>query len=168
MKKLLAAIAAVVISAATYGQGQVNFDTLTVGAPTVYESTGLGPGADGRAQLYLLSGASYAAVGPIQSYLTVNDEAMKYIVATPVTIDGIASGEQATFQVRAWVGADSWELATIRGSSSDVTVTLGGGLTVPPNLDGLAGETITLVPEPSTIALAVLGVGAFLLRRRKK
>lgn len=165
MKKLLAAIAAVVISAATYGQGQVNFDTLTVGAPILMPD-GTGPGAAGRAQLYLLSGADYAAVGPIQGFLTVNDEAMKYISATAVTIDGIASGEEATFQVRAWVGADSWELATIRGSSGDVTVELGGGLTVPPNLDGLEG--FTLVPEPSTIALAVLGVGAFLLRRRKK
>jgi len=40
----------------------------------------------------------------------------------------------------------------------------GGGLPVPtPGMTGWA-----LVPEPSTIALAVLGIGALLLRRRIK
>ena len=71
----------------------------------------------------------------------------------------------ATFVVRVWLYSDPFETAAYRAMSSEVTVVLGGGLTVPPNLDGLQGMWI---PEPSTVALVALGAGAFLLRRRKK
>ena len=49
MKKLLVAIAAVVITTASYGQGQVNFDNLFPGAPITLDTlAGAGPGSERR------------------------------------------------------------------------------------------------------------------------
>jgi len=45
---------------------------------------------------------------------------------------------------------------------------LGGGTVLPPTLRGLQSFQLYIVPEPSTIALGILGAGClFLLRRRK-
>jgi hypothetical protein len=57
-----------------------------------------------------------------------------------------------------------------RGESLMFTDTdqLGGGTTLPPTLRGLQSFQLYTVPEPSTIALGILGAGClFLLRRRK-
>jgi len=99
-----------------------------------------------------------------------------YVTASTPTILGVPSGAPATLQVRAWDNRNNtittWAQVladpTIpRGNSDLFTVTLGGGLTTPPSMVGLTSFSLTVVPEPSTIGLGVLGVGALLLRRRK-
>jgi len=89
----------------------------------------------------------------------------------------------AKFQVRVWDNkggtVTSWD-AVINNSAnaglargwSDVFTLpfqLGGGTAQPPTLQGLQSfQLFTAVPEPSVIALGVLGAGClFLLRRRK-
>jgi hypothetical protein len=112
--------------------------------------------------------------------------------ATPVDIPGVAPGQTASLVVRAWQGA-SLAAAKAPGSTLqylDETVPGAAGLAftsrplggtppqpgstpVPtPNMTGWGPEDgtgfeMTIVPEPSTIALAAVGVGALLLRRRK-
>jgi len=44
---------------------------------------------------------------------------------------------------------------------------LGGGVLTPPLTTGIRSFQLTVVPEPSLIALGALGLGALLLRRRK-
>jgi hypothetical protein len=44
---------------------------------------------------------------------------------------------------------------------------LGGEVTPPPNLIGLTPFQFFLIPEPSVLALGVLGAATLLLRRRK-
>lgn len=88
-------------------------------------------------------------------------------------------GEPAAYQVRAWDNKGgtitTWAAALAasqRGETgagfSDV---IGVTLTTPPdatrNLLGLQSFNLTIVPEPSLIALGALGFGALLLRRRK-
>ena len=72
--------------------------------------------------------------------------------------------------MRAFNGA-TYEASLIRGSSGPVTITALGGVGAPPSLPadlvGLSGFTLTAIPEPSTIALAALGAAALLFRRRK-
>ena len=97
--------------------------------------------------------------------------------ATVATIPGVIEGGTATVQVRVWDNRGgtitTWAAAqanlTIPQGSSDIfTVSgLGGILTTPPSIQNFRSFNITAVPEPSTIALGVLGVGALLLRRRK-
>jgi len=101
--------------------------------------------------------------------------------AAPSAVAGVTDPSQrATFQMRVWDNKGgtilTWDQAltsgTALGSSDLFTVPFSlGGTAVPPNppvnLQGLQSFQLT-VPEPSVIALGVLGAGClFLLRRRK-
>jgi PEP-CTERM motif len=94
------------------------------------------------------------------------------------------NGEVLSFQVRAWSTADgsSYEQVLASGSGSVgkgaifqlKTKDEGNSLETKPNIadavrsPGYTGFAITPVPEPSTIALGLLGVGTLLMLRRRK
>jgi hypothetical protein len=87
-----------------------------------------------------------------------------------VAVPGVAVGSVATLRVRVWDNQSgavtSWDAATIRGESNTFTVSLVDSQNPnPPILIGM--NSFTLVPEPSVIALALLGAGALLFRRKK-
>jgi len=97
-----------------------------------------------------------------------------------VTATGAAGGSQVAVVVRAWTAASgSFTAATTAagakwGVSSPLTITLGNPSGTPPttpaDISGIASFHLTQnasVPEPSTIALGLLGAGALALRRRK-
>jgi len=94
--------------------------------------------------------------------------------------DGIPGGTpNVNYQFRAWDNlggtVTSWTQVMARGGTvpsgtSDIYVfdaplALGGG--TPPLTLGIRSFQLTVVPEPSLIALGALGLGALLLRRRK-
>ena len=176
MKKLLVTLTAVLVSAATYAQGTITFSTFVPGAANVdarvqrQDGTGAGPSVNG--QLFLLSGGTYTALTPATTFRdgSSNPTAAFYVVppASAVTVPGVAANTQATIVLRAWEGA-SFDTAVVKGESAPLTLTLGGtpavGAPLPPAfLSGLQG--FTLVPEPSTLALGLLGAAALLYRRR--
>jgi len=103
-------------------------------------------------------------------------------------VPGIAEGDtgkRAVFQVRVWDNRGgqitSWAQAladpsVLHGFSPSFllnsqlggTFDPGGTPALPPNLAGLLSFNVFIVPEPSVIAIGVLGAGClFLLRRRK-
>lgn len=101
-----------------------------------------------------------------------------------VVLDGIAGGETATLQLRAWSTAagNSYEEAFATGNAawhaglSDVwTQGTGNPGSEPPGTPtaitgtpGFTGADLQPIPEPSTVLLAVLGgLGLLLFRRRK-
>ena len=151
-----------VLSSNTHAQGLVEFENLSVDAP-IFMADGTGPGAAGRAQLYLSTETGYAPVGPIARFISSLPEAAYYLVSEIVPIPGRPAGTEATLQVRAWVDAPSWETALIRGESNDVTVALLQELGA--RLEGL--ESFTLIPEPSTLALTIFGAAALVRLRRR-
>jgi len=173
MKKLLIALAAVFITAATYGQGQVYFsnrDTPSgLNAPVLLAGTTHGPGSDYTAQLYLSSGGAFTALTPPSTFRASNGTIQdQYWLPVTVDVPGVAAGGSATFVVRAWqTSAGSFAAAISKGESAPFTINVGGGTIAPPPLTGLTGFTVTAVPEPTVIALGVLGAAAFMLRRRK-
>jgi len=85
-----------------------------------------------------------------------------------------ATGQVVTIQVRAWYNGGglytSYDQAFAAGQNvgegNPVSVLLAQGLSLPPFLDGLQPFTVGIVPEPSVFAL--LGLGGFLLLRRRK
>lgn len=99
-----------------------------------------------------------------------------------ITVPGLAAGANGTsFEVKAWSGNfTSYEAATTggatyRGASGVFTNPTGGavdpvtGIPSPAAaLSGFTGMTVSGIPEPSTYALAGLGLGALLLIRRRK
>jgi hypothetical protein len=169
MKKLLVALAAVLVTAATYGQGQVVFDN-TVQAPNgapIWDvgQTGVkGPGSTVTAGLFLVNNGTPTLIGST-TFLDIAGGA--YV--NPVTVDvPLAPGSAAQYEVRVWdTTAGSYDAAIHRGTSGVFAGTVGGGTLPPTNLDNLQSFTMVLVPEPSTIALGVIGGLALLLRRRK-
>jgi hypothetical protein len=176
MKKLLVTLAAVLVSVSTFGQGTILFNnrvTPQVDAP-VSRPDGTGAGAGVNAQLFLLNAGTYTALSPATTFRTTSAAAAFYVQqpAAAVTVPGIGAGQQATIVMRAWEGAagSSYDTALLKGESSPITITLGGVPAVgAPIQDAvLTGmQPFALVPEPSTMALGLLGAAALLYRRRK-
>jgi hypothetical protein len=178
MKKLLIALAAAFIAVASYGQGQVVFANkvgTAVDAPVFIQGTQTGPGPNYSAQLYLSSGGSLTPLGTPAAFRPAGTGsaaiADRYWVNQTVDVTGVAAGANATFVVRAWkTSLGTFDAAKATGAnfgeSAPLTIAVGGETLPPANLVGLQGFTIA-VPEPSVIALGVLGASALLLRRRK-
>jgi len=175
MKKTLATIAALMVTMATYGQGTIIFSTRVgtdVDAP-VARPDGTGAGAGFTAQLFIVNGTSLTAVTPTTPFRTASPAASFYNVDPGAfAIANTTGGQTVTLRMYAFNGsAYNSADTTIVGNSNDISVTLGGGGSppgVPAELIGLKGFTMhNTVPEPSTIALGVLGLGALLIRRKK-
>jgi len=169
MKKLLVALAAVLVSAATYAQGTMNLSNLQPGQEITLQGQGAnGPGMvpGSTAQLFLGSGGSGGtALTPVVTFFP-DAGATQWLQPTDFTVPGAAPGSTATFYLV--VTANGYKTT----SSADFTSNLGG--TLPSGVSLPAGDTSTLrgfvipvVPEPSTIAFGVIGGLALLLRRRK-
>jgi len=178
MKKLLIALAAVLVTVATHAQGTVQFATITgtVNAPvTLVSRTGAGAGPSYSAALYYNNAGTWTLIpSSVTTFLdgTDNPEAMKYInPISTVEVPGAAIGGSATLRMRAWLtAAGSYDAASPiqRGESGDLLVTgLGGGAVTPADLPASFDGFVIPIPEPSTLALGVLGAAGLLLRRRK-
>jgi hypothetical protein len=182
MKKLLIAIAAVLVTAATYGQGQVAFANRVgaagLDAPVKVLGTENGPGSSYSAQLFLVgAGGALTPLTPATTFFDATPTAptrSQYWQGQTVTVPGISSGD-AQFRVRAWqTAAGGYEQASAPGSqwgfgeSADFTAAVTLAPNPPGNLVNLQPFTVTVVPEPSVIALGVLGAAALLLRRKKQ
>lgn len=183
MKKFIA-LAITLAASAAYGQGTVNLSN-NVGAKIfpIFAQDGT----------TILSGANYS-IGVYKAGTTdllgtgiVNASATgRFNAGTGAAIPGVAAGAKASLVVRAWDNrtGNSWDTATVRGESPAFsTGTLGGDpdgdgplLPITPIgmvVEGAGGFTsfslsgVTVVPEPTTIALGAIGAAALLIRRRK-
>lgn len=184
MKKLLITTVSLVLAVSTFAQGTFNFAnnvptaTPPINAPVTAEdgSTRLA-GSGFMVQLYARpagSSGAFEAAGAAVAFLTATGAG--YWIPTPRTAQNVAPGGQAEVVVRAWRVADgsTWESAFASGrgwgQSQALTLGSGGGGTpaaLPANLIGLT--SFSLVPEPSTIALGILGgLGTLVLVRRRK
>jgi len=187
MKKLLALASVVVVSTAAFADGSVNFNNKDISpAPLVTDASGANlVGTNYKAQLYF--GAANATAGSLTSVATA---AKSFRVATTTlpgtwsggtaTITGFSAGDKVTLQVRVWdanFGADfataSAAVGAQWGTSTLFSYTIPAPTDPPAALlmTGLQAFQLKLnapnnVPEPSTLALGALGLGALLLRRR--
>jgi len=144
---------------AAAGAGAAESSLLAVGAPVYFRG-------GNNAGYVVISGTASGPSGNVPSVVNVFTAAQ-----------GGANGP-ATIQMRAWETARgaSWEAAGGAGAphvgeSAILNLTATGGYGVPPatpvELTGLQGFSLRPVPEPSTIALGLLGAAALLIRRRK-
>jgi len=197
MKRLLSLACALVAGVSAFAQGTINFNNGAAGvnAPisAVYSTTKLA-GAGFIAQLYAGAAGtawnSLTAITPTATFGT--GVSAGYLTsasgAGSRTITGVPTGSTAAFQFRVWsANFASWDAAWAAYQAGDATAkvgvngwsgtglpdtvltspALGGGATTPPNMVGLTSFRLYAVPEPSTIALGVLGAAALFLRRRK-
>jgi len=141
-----------------------NFHAALYGAPGANAAVGsmvmLANPTDGQTVVGFRTGA---AVG----YVNVGGSA-------PRVVPGAAFGSTVSVQIRAWSGsALTYEAAVAgqvyKGVSAPINMATTTGPTDPnvPFMAGLAPFAVT-IPEPSSIALGLLGLGALTLFRRRK
>ena len=134
------------------------------------------------AQLYRVTGigasATYTPLFPTQTFRDLPNNAF-LVEPVLVTIPGAPAGTTGVIVVvRAWSG-ESYESADFRGQSNEIILGPLGGIPAsgppitPPTLDGLTSFSVDVgpganicVPEPSTLALALLGVATLAFRRK--
>lgn len=195
MKKtnLIIALALGLATAQVYGQGTVNFGNnsstaITNGLTMARVVAGttfqvslyyLPDGPQPTPEEMELTGIRLGNHGPIAPAAGLFAAGTR---TTPVTTAGAGF---AWFQVRAWESAfgTSYEAArnnpipiggrlAIVGTSNIIRVKTGDPVNnIPPGAltaFGLQSFIVTQVPEPATIGLAAMGLGALLLLRRKK
>jgi hypothetical protein len=186
MKKLAILAACLLTSlAAVAADGTVNFNNYVasgtiVNAP-VLDATGAKLGGGYLVQLWAGPvGGALAAVGDAVPFRTQTAGLGTFAGGTR-TIGGVTAGADAVIEVRAWrvaAGADyAAALASTDpnpagnyGFSPQLTIktgNVGEPPSLPADLVGLKGFNLIAVPEPSIIALGLVGAGALLLRRRK-
>lgn len=169
-KTLLTAIIATGVAFGVHAQGTLDFANIgpNVDAP-IFLADGT-TGADGAgfsADLVLVGSGAVVAGSKTDGFFG------GYFIGPTLNIASVAPGGQAQFIVRAWdtsTGA-TWESATVRGQSAPTDLVTLGGAGVPPStpaeLLGLSSFNLTIVPEPTTFALAGLGAAALLIFRRR-
>jgi hypothetical protein len=178
-KAVLLLLAVVAVSGNAYSQGTIGFANNPL-VPITDMTTGSATGPNTTVGLYWTENTSESNLDNLELGGT-----------TPIFTSGIfnnggaaltlgaATGTPVLVEIRAWDnGAASYEEALAIGtgnagrSGALNIVSLGGGPTAAPNLviqGGFSGFAITPIPEPSTIALGILGgLGAMVLLRRRK
>lgn len=184
MKSLLLISACAVAAVSTMAQGTINFlnrDTANgINAPiTDVDGTTKLQGTDFSAMLYAgPTGGSLAAVGAAQPFDTGNRAGYWSNKESTRTIPTVTPGNPADVQVYVWESKYA-DLAAAQaaggkwGMSTKFTVPKTGGSGVPPEVPqpmlGITSFSLqqTVIPEPTTIALGLLGAGAMMFRRRK-
>jgi hypothetical protein len=187
MKKLLILAVTVAATIGALAQGTINFANggAGVNAPiTGIDGTTRLAGTGFVAQLW--AGSSAASMQPILPTATFGTGGNAgYFFGGARTIPTVATASSAYFQVRVWeaTAGATWAIASTTAGAlvggDRVSMTgallptyqspnLGGGTTPAPNLLGLQSFSLYVVPEPSTIALGVLGVAGLLFLRRRK
>lgn len=185
MKKTIALSLAIVgLACSASAQGVVLFKNFGTGSntggvnltpvPFVFDVDGTTrlAGTGYTAQLWGGTSAdSLSALTPTVAFNTGNF-AGTFSPNDAVAVPGIAAGSTAFLQVRVWNNqagsVTSYDAALIRNQSDVFQVTLGDAQNPDlPILAGMNSFSLVVVPEPSVIALAVLGAGALFFRRKK-
>lgn len=171
MKRTLAVIAVLgvmAMAAKTYAVGTLWLENYTADKP-VFKIT---PGTKLAEPAFVSLWAGESAATLTQVFITGSPYSFAddpgYFDAGVVQLGTLPAGNLA-FQVQVWTGGrSSPELVGL----SEVWTQQSGSYTpteppTPPTGPSANLGNITLVPEPSTIALGLLGLGALLIRRRK-
>lgn len=160
MKKLLFATFCVVVALSASAQGVLTFSTTRSGAQVNGPDGPVGEGF--TAQLQLADGTN---VGDPTTFIIhpTTGAATGLFNGGNRTIAGVAGPGPVDLQVFV-TNADG----SLFGTSAVFSQPLGGHGDPPATPGALAMQSFTVVPEPSTILLAILGGGALLMLRRRK
>jgi len=182
MKSISLTAACALFAVGALAQGTVNFaNRVTTATPPldqpVYVDAMGGSKAGPEYVAQLFAGTQGTAVG---SLVAVGSPAAfrsgagvgYWVSVTALAVPGVAGGSVANMVVKAWEAKYATYDAAVAGGSkvgmSDPFELALGGAGVPPSLPAtLAGlKSFAIIPEPSTMALGLLGAAVLLFRRR--
>lgn len=124
-------------------------------------------------------GGTMEALSPTTTFRAATSAAQAgYLNGVTVVVPTVGYNQPGTFFLRAWDNKGgtitSWtqveaDLTILRGESATFNLILPGATGGSANMVGLQSFNLhTAIPEPSVIALGVLGIGALVLFRRRK
>jgi hypothetical protein len=163
-----------------FAQGQILFANkfgTSVNAPVFLNASpqsGPGPGYSAQLNLQTADG-SLTPLTPISTFQPadtgVDAMADRYWDSKLVNVS-LNPGTEATFVVRVWrTSFGSYEAAVgaadTYGQSAPFMLTVGGGNLPPATLTTLQSFGVGIFPEPSTVAIGVLGAVVLLFCRRR-
>jgi len=176
MKKLIIALAALMVSIAAYGQGQFVFNNRIGTEVTARFITSSDPANGSSSSIGSPDWSVKLTGGPVGGTLVALDPATTgfrgapgstaagYVTGITPTVPGVAAGGTASVLVTV-LGPNS----VSKAFGPYTVANLGGGTITPPNLQlGTSPLVVNIVPEPATLALGALGLGALLAIRRRK
>lgn len=198
MKKIVLTLVAVgALAASAFAQGTIAADNLNGTGASTATSFGLFFASNGTAyngasiNMVVLGGSSAGSLSPIATF-TGGGAAINFgagVFADPAgltyPVPNVALGGTAVLQVLAWLGsANSYGTAAVSqqfwayngttyvdASTFTFNNPTGGGGSPPgppKSMDGMPAMRLQAVPEPTTVALAGLGIASLLIFRRKK
>jgi len=181
MKKLMIAVAALMVSIAAYGQGQFSFNNrnTAVGIDSKFQLTtdaGTTSSIAGTAYtLQLLGGKPGTPVNQLTQLATTDfrtGAAAGYVNPITVTVPGVTglgTDTKALVLLRVFQGVGTSGQA-LTPDLGPYTVDVAGAPATPPDMTfgGVSSLRVSSVPEPATLALGALGLGALLAIRRRK
>jgi len=166
MKKLMIAVAALMVSIAAYGQGQFVFNNRVPPDINAKFVTDTGVALAGTAYtVQILGGPQGGTLAPLATTDFRTGAAAGYVNPLTVTVPTVGGGKNADILLKVFAGVGTSGSALAQFPYS-VTVTEAPA--TPPNLAmGTNPLTVATVPEPATLALGALGLGALLAIRRR-
>jgi len=178
MKKLIIALAALMVSIAAYGQGQFVFNNRIGTEVQARFITSTDPANGSSSSIGTPDWSVQLLGGPVGGTLVALDPssttfrgapgsaAAGYVTSVTPSVPGVGVGGNASVLVKV-LGPGG-----VKQDFGPFTVNgLGGGTTTPPNLQlGTSPLVVTtgVIPEPTTLALGALGLGSLLFIRRRK
>jgi hypothetical protein len=168
MKKTILAIVSVIATVSVMAQGTINPSSTpsAIGSEqriTLQDGTPL-EGDAYQVQIWVgTDAASIAPVGETYSFLSGNGAGF-FRGTDALVVPNIPGGTEVTVVVQAFDAATPF----IEGLSAPFVIELGGKgepASLPANLVGLTA--FSLIPEPTTMVLSLLGASVLLLRRRR-
>lgn len=182
-KQIITLLATVCLSSSVFGQGQVTLANNAGSLIRFLDASAGAPVTAGSMTFQLMAGPAGSSEGsltPLTPTTGVNTVAPGRIANAIVTVTQVAPGATGSFQILAFSSSfASYDAAVASGNpsafvgKSEVFQSATSGSASPPptpvSLAGrYAGFAVNPVPEPSTIALGILGAGSLLFLRRKK
>jgi hypothetical protein len=170
MKKLMIAAAALMVSIAAYGQGQFIFNNRSLPDVDAKFVDTTGAGLTGYT-VQLLGGATGTAIGSLQPVGQTDmrtGNAAGYVNPLTVTVPGVANGAKADVFLKFFQGTSTTGTAAATLGPYTVAVAEAPATPVPLPLGTSPINTgIGNVPEPTTLALGLIGLGTLLAFRRR-
>jgi MYXO-CTERM domain-containing protein len=182
MKKLILGASALMVALAAYGQGTVSINNRITGE-TVARFVLMGEDAAVRSSIgspdYTVQffGGPVGTASAALAALTPSSSTFRGAAGTPTagffngvtaTVPGVAPGGNAIVEVRLMgPGGFTQTFGPFTATGLGGDNPSGGPPLTPPNL-AMGNTALQVVPEPTTLALGALGLGALLLIRRRK
>lgn len=169
MKRVIVAALAMFVTVSGMAQGLILWQSFlrgSVDAKITDSATGL-PIAANMYTVELLAGTTadnLVSTGILTPVTLANG----YFLGGSQAVAGIAANVDAFFKVQAYLtsaGSYASSMAS-RGESTVFSLKLAAPPATPTAMTTMTAFSVAPVPEPSILALGVLGMGAFMLRRR--